>query len=986
MNCKHTTGIITSMVMMCLALVAPAVGSEYWVVTGGTTTVMLDEARLADLDLELSAATQWSTQQSVDRASTLSLEVDNYSNMTFTIDENDKVTFIDGKLRHVGGIDLVGRTGDELIEGFAIQAADDSASLVVSSMNADAGSFVANNAVASLDRSTNMLLVRSSDLRITEAMAQRLGAPHLAGELIGSLAIQAEAVWTGGDVPEIYQDRLNAALARGVCTPHNGNSDGNGGVTTCCQTTGPDVIVGVLPELTNWTAVGEFDAISVGTTSCNLGDTPLLWQSSNTNHPVIGQNMYRLKNNRFEQIGMSWLKHGFLALANDSCGCGCQNPGTGALLGIGCSDPYSSGLNGSQTGSGGTGGLGPRFEVNPHTGSFNWPYAFQGQGGNTIYKRLQFRTADIDPALNPGALYFVEGQYVTPDDAAANNNDNNASYRQVSTTESSVSMNGMPSTVREKPAIRAWKINDSSVMEVDVRAQDTGGAEGLIIMAGKATNLGGGQWHYEYAIHNLNSHRGVASVTIPFPAGTSISNAGFHDVDYHDGDGEGGTTRSGTDWTITIGIDQITWNTQTAVQNNNANALLWGTTYNFRFDANVGPDMTEVELGYFRSGGPSSALVEIIGPPQGPGDCQPNGIPDPVEIGQGSSQDCNGNLLPDECEVPPIGNGPDCNLNDVPDECELEGNDCNANNIPDDCEADCNGNSIADECDIASGSSNDCDGNGVPDDCQADCDNDGTPDTCEVGIILFEDDFETDKGWTVTSDPSLTGGEWERGDPIKTQLVPNTVQPEDDHTDAPGTMCYVTDATGPVTSQSDVDGGPTRLTSPSMDLSIGGATLKYWYWFFSGASGAHNPDTLVVEVSTNDGATWTQLTTHSTNTTAWQYNSILVDNIVTPTATMKFRFSVSDPNKDSFTEALIDDVMVTIPDCPKGGDCDDDGDVDADDAAMFVDCMSGLFTAPTPTLPLTPLECLDCFDTDDDGSITLFDFCKLQEEYTGSAP
>ena len=38
--------------------------------------------------------------------------------------------------------------------------------------------------------------------------------------------------------------------------------------------------------------------------------------------------------------------------------------------------------------------------------------------GNSIFKRLQVLNTDLDPALNPGAQYFVEGQYVTKDDAA----------------------------------------------------------------------------------------------------------------------------------------------------------------------------------------------------------------------------------------------------------------------------------------------------------------------------------------------------------------------------------------------------------------------------------------------------------------------------------------------------------------------------------------------------------------------------------------
>ncbi len=59
--------------------------------------------------------------------------------------------------------------------------------------------------------------------------------------------------------------------------------------------------------------------------------------------------------------------------------------------------------------------------------------------------------------------------------------------------------------------------------------------------------------------------------------------------------------------------------------------------------------------------------------------------------------------------------------------------DENGNDIPDECE-DCNGNGILDDLDIADGTSNDDNGNGVPDECECplDFDADG-----EVGITDF---------------------------------------------------------------------------------------------------------------------------------------------------------------------------------------------------------------------------------------------------------
>src|SRR5499427_4470259 len=114
---------------------------------------------------------------------------------------------------------------------------------------------------------------------------------------------------------------------------------------------GPDVIVGDIEDVdqmgSNATQVG----LAIGTDSCNNGDQPVDWFAlPQTDHPVVPQNLYRMSggaNNdaRFEQIGQSWLKHAFAALTQDACNFGCNGVG-GSHLGSGCSDPYSSGLNG----------------------------------------------------------------------------------------------------------------------------------------------------------------------------------------------------------------------------------------------------------------------------------------------------------------------------------------------------------------------------------------------------------------------------------------------------------------------------------------------------------------------------------------------------------------------------------------------------------------------------------------------------------------
>lgn len=63
-------------------------------------------------------------------------------------------------------------------------------------------------------------------------------------------------------------------------------------------------------------------------------------------------------------------------------------------------------------------------------------------------------------------------------------------------------------------------------------------------------------------------------------------------------------------------------------------------------------------------------------------DCDSNGAFDLVDVIEGTTPDCDGNLSPDSCDV-------DCNLNGVPDPCDIASGtstDHNGNGIPDECE------------------------------------------------------------------------------------------------------------------------------------------------------------------------------------------------------------------------------------------------------------------------------------------------------------
>jgi hypothetical protein len=133
--------------------------------------------------------------------------------------------------------------------------------------------------------------------------------------------------------------------------------------------------------------------------------------------------------------------------------------------------------------------------------------------------------------------------------------------------------------------------------------------DGLFIVGSNATSLGGGQYHYEFAVHNMNVARACGSFVVPIPVGTTVTNIDFHDVIYRNGDGVGNVSQSSTAWTGVVSGGAITWSTETPAQNANANAIRWGTTYNFRFDANVAPANGSVSIGLWNTGSPAQIVA-----------------------------------------------------------------------------------------------------------------------------------------------------------------------------------------------------------------------------------------------------------------------------------------------------------------------------------------------------------------------------------------
>jgi hypothetical protein len=463
------------------------------------------------------------------------------------------------------------------------------------------------------DAAARSFTITEGRLLISKQFANALGRPTDAGAAVGTVSIGA--AMQPIEIRQVANGQPQSVVMPPLQHTFSPETSAN---------PGPDVIVGNIEDVdqqgNNATQVG----LAIGTDSCDIGDQPVDWFAlPNTDHPVVPQNLYRMaggadNTERFEQIGQSWMKHTFEALEESVCSTcntsGCQ---TGTHLCPGCSDPYVSSLNGDQ------GSIGSRAWINPFTGSF--PSTANNHNGHVhdgVSHRILVNMTDLNTTQNPGATYFGEAAYITPHEYTwcqshpdQCNMFNNFSYREFTVSGGPTNFNFTPvsSTVRMQPAIQFWAGTGATVTQIEPDP----GNDGIWFMGYKVTNPSKGVWHYEYALFDMNLDRSIQSFSVPVGMGVNISNIDFHAPPQHPAWANDGTFNSqgysSAPWTVTQAADSITWNSETFGQNQNANAIRWGTLYNFRFDADQAPNPTDATVGFFKTGSPIGVVIQAPG-------------------------------------------------------------------------------------------------------------------------------------------------------------------------------------------------------------------------------------------------------------------------------------------------------------------------------------------------------------------------------------
>ncbi|GAB4544126.1 MAG: hypothetical protein Tsb0013_01000 [Phycisphaerales bacterium] len=203
--------------------------------------------------------------------------------------------------------------------------------------------------------------------------------------------------------------------------------------------------------------------------------------------------------------------------------------------------------------------------------------------------------------------------------------------------------------------------------------------------------------------------------------------------------------------------------------------------------------------------------------------------------------------------------------------------------------------------------------------------------TLTTGGAVLVDNVETNNlGWTTEN--TAIEGQWERG-------VPQNNGRDDPPADFDGSgQCWLT-GQEPADTNSDVDGGFTRLISPVFDFSNGG-TISYAYWANDTVNPIGPEDGFSVDYSIDGGTNWIQIRSYATAGN-WRTDTIDVTAEIGTPASLRIRFVAADEDPGNVLECAVDNIVFDNSFCEQTsvntclGDFDNDGDVDLGDFGIF---------------------------------------------------
>ncbi len=561
-----------------------------WSSFGGRTYLNFNEELMSDLEITIAAQGMSRAEWQIPRGMSGTI----YAFDALTLGTMEMLApygqfdrFLSGSIQHSGGFVLNWPGGSSQATGFMLrpQAAKERALALVDGSGLVL--FELETPRVMLDAEVSTIKVVEMDMRISEPLAQLYGEPRLAGQPVGTAAFESELsipmgaathapeggicagrpIWPPAATVDVGYTALSVSYV-------GRRSDGSGGyearfapssslINLADDATGADV---------PWHAKfsGPEDPYGVA------------------QHPYLVWSMFRVMDGRMEQVGRSGIKHAWLTVNS-----GCTNCGSNNILWPQCRDTYGVGNN--EYG----GDLGPRIALESNTGIWEESPSFFDPGGTgsqtnnsgTWENRLIVNESELGLA---GAEYIFEAWYLARDDI---NIFNTMGYAGITLLFQSNAWLVSTGALELGPAINSWLTGGANEQTVDL-SQRYGHLQADV----KVTELGGGNYHYEYALSNFDYDPQIRSFAVGLPSGVTAQNVGFSGPQGHY---DGVNYRyAAAQWNVTqVGSDLMFAATSPEEW------LDWGGLYNFYFDAAAAPIAGEIQMETGESSGIISATI-----------------------------------------------------------------------------------------------------------------------------------------------------------------------------------------------------------------------------------------------------------------------------------------------------------------------------------------------------------------------------------------
>ncbi len=406
------------------------------------------------------------------------------------------------------------------------------------------------------NKEQGLFKMSNMDLFATQELENILDIPGLDGQVVGQLH---------------SYNHLNI--------PNNAQRELTG--LTCSNRPLWDADVDVqLVDMSSVQWVGNVDAnniiVAPSAELKNVGPADVPWYSKysgsfppydNDQHPFLNWSMYREVNGRFEQMGVSGIKHAFLTI-NSNCTLNCNDS---HILWPGCEDVYGVGTNDSSS------VLGPREELNAFAGTWDNCGTFfdpepcvgfqQNSSSGTGQNRLVVNTGELTD--NDNSAVYMQAWYLIREDI---NIFNSMGYRTLNPSQNGSNWNMSPSNdFTNGPALDQYVPRDTiGAMQA---SQTITTSEGQLIVAVKVIDLGGGLYRYNYAVENYDFDPRFINFHIPLTDSAMVADTVFADPE----------TDDSNNWQFSHnnGVLSVVGNAQ--------NEQDWGELFSFSFTSDSPP-------------------------------------------------------------------------------------------------------------------------------------------------------------------------------------------------------------------------------------------------------------------------------------------------------------------------------------------------------------------------------------------------------------